>query len=102
MQLKRSSNNEAATLHADPGIPDPQQLHFKLIHPTVRKVIAMQTKNIKQTAYPLIDQLPDNITWDDLLYKFVVHREIEQGLADSKAGRTRSVEDVMKEFGFKE
>lgn len=62
----------------------------------------MQTDSIKQTAHALIDQLPDNITWDDLLYEFVVRKEIEKGLADSKAGRTRSVDDVMKEFGFKE
>lgn len=62
----------------------------------------MQTAtDIKQAAHQLIDQLPTDITWDDVVYRLVERREIELGLADSEAGRTTPVEDVMKEFGIK-
>jgi predicted transcriptional regulator len=49
-----------------------------------------------------VDRLPDDVTWDDVVYEMVARREIEKGLADSDAGRTRSVEDVEKEFGITE
>lgn len=54
----------------------------------------------KQQAHALIDKLPDNATWDDIVYEMVVRREIELGLADSEAHRTTPAEDVLKEFGF--
>ena len=56
---------------------------------------------IKQTAQEIIDHLPVNASWDDLLYRLVERREIEGGLADSDAGRTTRVETVMEEFGVK-
>lgn len=55
---------------------------------------------VKQQAHELIDQLPDNATWRDVVYEIVVRREIELGLADSEAGRTTPAEEVLKEFGF--
>ena len=57
--------------------------------------------DIKQTVHQIVDQLPSNATWDDVLFSIVERREIEAGLADSAAGRTTTVEDVMKEFGIK-
>ena len=60
----------------------------------------MPNANIKQQAHELIDQLPDNATWRDVVYEMVVRREIELGLADSDANRTTPAEDVLKEFGF--
>ncbi len=63
--------------------------------------LAMQTAmDIKQAAHQLIDQLPTDATWDDVVYRLVERREIEMGLADSEAGRTTPVEDVMKDFGL--
>ena len=59
----------------------------------------MPTANLKQVAHQLIDKLPDNATWDDVVYEMVTRREIEKGLADSDANRTTPVEDVIKEFG---
>ena len=61
----------------------------------------MSTANLKQAAHHLIDQLPDNASWDDVVYEMVIRREIEVGLADSEASRTTSVEDMFREFGFK-
>lgn len=56
----------------------------------------------KQEARKLIDQLPDNATWQDLIYLAAVRADIEAGLQDSAAGRVTPVEDVLKEFGFAE
>lgn len=61
----------------------------------------MPSSNLKQTAHQLIDKLPENATWDDVVYEMVVRREIELGLADSESNHTTPVEDVAKEFGLK-
>ncbi len=60
----------------------------------------MQTTNIKQEAYRLIEQLPENATWDDLMYEIYVRQAIEAGLADSEAGRTLDVKEVRAKFGL--
>ncbi len=60
----------------------------------------MATSDIKKIARELIDKLPDNATWDDVIYEVVVRREIEAGLADSEANRTTPAEDIAKEFGL--
>jgi len=51
----------------------------------------MEIKNIKQKARNLIDKLPDNSTWDDLMYEIYVRQAIEAGLADSEAEKVRSL-----------
>jgi len=61
----------------------------------------MAKANLKQAAHQLIDKLPENATWDDVVYEMVTRREIELGLADSEANCTTPVEDVAKEFDLK-
>ena len=58
----------------------------------------MPSTTIKEEARRLVDQLPDTSTWDDLMHEIYVRQAIESGLADSRMGRTRSVEEVRKEF----
>lgn len=53
---------------------------------------------VKQIAFEVIEQLPDDCTWDDVIYELYVREKIERGLADSAAGRTVSHEEVLKEF----
>lgn len=60
----------------------------------------MQTSSIKQEAYNLLEKLPDNATWDDLMYEIYVRQTIEAGIADSKAGRTMDVIEVRAKFGL--
>ncbi|MDJ0713946.1 MAG: hypothetical protein QNJ54_06975 [Prochloraceae cyanobacterium] len=60
----------------------------------------METKNIKEEARRLIDKLPENSTWDDLMYEIYVRQAVESGLSDSKAGRVFSVEEVRAKFGL--
>jgi len=61
----------------------------------------MATTNIKEAAQKLIEKMPDDSTWDDLMHEIYVRQAIESGLADSQAGRTTSVETLRAEFGLK-
>ena len=60
----------------------------------------MPMTNLKQAAHRLIEQLPENATWDDLMYQLYVRQAIEAGLADSDAGRTIDVQEVRAKFGL--
>lgn len=60
----------------------------------------MQNTNIKQEAHRLIEKLPDNATWDNLMYEVYVRQAIEAGLADSEASRTLNVAEVRAKFGL--
>jgi predicted transcriptional regulator len=60
----------------------------------------MSTENVKDEARRLLDRLPDNLTWDELMHEISVRQAIEAGLADSKAGRTLDVADVRERFGL--
>ena len=48
----------------------------------------------------MLEKLPDNATWDDLMYEIYVRQTIEAGLEDSKAGRTIDVREVRAKFGL--
>jgi hypothetical protein len=50
--------------------------------------------SLKDEARRLIERLPDNATWDDLMHEIYVRLAIEAGLEDSRAGKLTSVEDV--------
>jgi len=60
----------------------------------------MQTNNIKQEAYHLFQKLPENATWDDLMYEIYVRQAIEAWIEDSEAGRTIDVGQVRAKFGL--
>ncbi len=60
----------------------------------------MGTTNIKDEARRLVEKLPENSTWDDLMHEIYVRQAIEAGLADSKAGRTTDVEQLRSRFGL--
>lgn len=53
-----------------------------------------------QAAHELLDDLPDDASWDDIAYRIEVRASIERGLADSRAGRTMPHDEVLKEFGI--
>ena len=60
----------------------------------------MATQSIKKEARRLVDRLPENSTWEDLMHEIYVRQLIETGLADSEAGRTTDVEQVRSSFGL--
>ena len=61
----------------------------------------MEATKVKDEARRLIEELPENATWDDLMHKIYVRQAIEAGLEDSDAGRTLDVKDVRARFGLK-
>jgi predicted transcriptional regulator len=56
----------------------------------------------KDEAHKLIDQMPSNATWDDLMHEIYIREAIERGLADSKAGRVKNVNDIRAKYGLPE
>jgi hypothetical protein len=62
----------------------------------------MATVMEKEEAHRLVDRMPRNATWDDLMQEIYVRETIERGLADSKAGRTSDVKDVRAKYGLPE
>jgi lipase chaperone LimK len=55
---------------------------------------------IKEDARRLVEKLPEDSTWDDLMHEIYVRQSIEAGLADSKANRTTDVEQLRSRFGL--
>ena len=60
----------------------------------------MENARIKHEARRLVEELPENATWDDLMYRIYVRQAVEAGLHDSEAGRTMSVDEVRARFGL--
>lgn len=60
----------------------------------------MDVASIKQEAQRLVEELDENATWDDLMYKIYVRQAIEAGLKDNEAGRTLDVSQVRARFGL--
>jgi predicted transcriptional regulator len=56
----------------------------------------MQTA--KQAARQIIEHLPDQASWDEIMYQLYVKQKIEMGLADVRAGRTVSHDEVKAEL----
>ena len=55
---------------------------------------------IKSEAHRLIDTLPDDATWDDVMYRVYVRQCINAGVEDADAGRVADVEEVRRRFGL--
>jgi predicted transcriptional regulator len=56
--------------------------------------------SIKEEARRLIEKLPENSTWEDLMEQIYVRKTIEAGLADVDAGRTVPLKEVRQRFGL--
>lgn len=56
----------------------------------------MQT--MQQIVHDIADHLPEQATWDDVMYTVYVRQKIEEGLKDAEEGRTVSHEDAMQEL----
>ena len=55
---------------------------------------AVSTIMGKDEAHNIIDRIPPNAPWDDLMREIYRRQAIERGLADIKAGRTKDVNEV--------
>ena len=56
------------------------------------------TNNIKEEAHRLVENLPENGNWDDLMYQIYVRQAVEAGIEDSEADRTVDVKEVRAGF----
>ncbi len=61
----------------------------------------MPATQLKDEAHRLVEGLPEDATWDDLMYAVYVRQKIEAGLADAEAGRLTPHEEVKRQFGLK-
>lgn len=52
----------------------------------------------KEEAKKLIDKLPDQSTWDDIMYEFYVRKKLEVALKAADEGRVVPHEEVKKRF----
>jgi len=66
----------------------------------VLESLVMGNPKIKNEAKRLVDDLPEDATWDDLMYSIYVRQGIEEGVRESDAGRTVSVDEVRARFGL--
>ena len=55
---------------------------------------------MKEEVRRLLDRLPEDLTWGDLMHEIYVRQSIEAGLEDAKAGKTAEVGDVRATFGL--
>jgi len=53
---------------------------------------------VKEAVLKLVEQLPEECTWDDVLYEIFVRQKVDAGLKDAEEGRTVPHEEVFQEF----
>lgn len=56
---------------------------------------------IKDEAKKIIDNLPEQATWDDIMYQFYVKKKIATSLKALEEGNVISHEDVKKRLMMK-
>ena len=56
--------------------------------------------DVKRSAREAVDALPDDSTWDDVMYRIYVRQRIEAGLRDAEAGNLVPVDEVRRRFGL--
>ena len=60
----------------------------------------MESVDVREEVRRLVERLPSNTTWDDVMHEIYVRQAIESGLADSREGRVTEVREVRRRFGL--
>ena len=60
-----------------------------------------QATTIKQRARELIDQLPDDASWEDLAEAIALVADVEAGLSESDAGLGVETARLREDFGLR-
>jgi hypothetical protein len=60
----------------------------------------MPNLTVKEEARQLVEQLPEDATWDDVFYQIYVRQSIEAGLEDCRQGRMIPVAEVRRRLGL--
>ena len=53
-------------------------------------------ESLKPAAHDLVDRLPENASWEDLMYQIYVREAIDAGLGDAEDGRVVTQEEAVK------
>ena len=56
------------------------------------------SENIKQALTEMLETLPDDCTWDDVMYQITVRQKIADGLAAAESGNVVDHDEVFAEF----
>jgi hypothetical protein len=60
----------------------------------------MANERFKDAARRLVDQLPEDASWKDLMYRIHARQAIEANLRDCEAGRLVDVDVIRAEHGL--
>lgn len=55
-------------------------------------------RTVKEQARQVVETLPEEATWDDLMYELYVRQKIATGLEAAERGRVVSHEEVKRQF----
>jgi predicted transcriptional regulator len=58
--------------------------------------IDKEMATIKEEARKLLDRLPDEASWEDLMYEIYVRKKIAAGVAAAEAGKLIPHEEVRR------
>jgi len=61
-----------------------------------------ETKDLKAAVLELVDDLPSDATWEDVMYRVYVREAIEAGRKDASEGRLLDLAEVRRRFGLPE
>jgi len=53
---------------------------------------------VKEEALKLIEGLPEETSWDDVIYQVYVRKKIEKGIQAAEQGRVVAHDEVKKQF----
>ncbi len=53
---------------------------------------------VKEQARALVEDLPNDATWDDVMYRLYVRQRIALGIQAGEEGRVQSHEEVKRKF----
>jgi predicted transcriptional regulator len=53
---------------------------------------------VREEAQKLIDALPEETSWDELIYQMYVRKKIDKGIEAAEQGRVVAHEEVKKQF----
>jgi hypothetical protein len=58
----------------------------------------MKRRELKKETNLLLEGLPSDANWEDLMYRIYVRKKIEAGLRDSAAGRVTTAQALRKQL----
>jgi len=68
----------------------------------VRVMPDAESKDIKAAVLELVEDLPNDATWEGVMYRVYVREAIEAGRRDAAEGRLVDLAEVRRRFGLPE